>query len=84
MGIAEAYLLFMLSVGLWACYELMRPTLRYLASIDKQDDVLYRNQITAYVTQFCIAAVFAPIFVVIVLVPRLSNATVLAMANRDD
>lgn len=84
MGLAEGYILFMVSVGLWACYELMLPTLRQLKELKRYDDVLVRNPITAYCTIFCIAAVFAPIFVLLILVPNLNNAMVLAMVDRDE
>lgn len=84
MGFAEGYILFMISVGLWACYELMLPTLRELNSLGRQDDVLLRNRFISYSTMFCIAAVLAPLLLLIILVPRLNKAAVMAMVERDD
>lgn len=84
MGFAEGYILFMVSVGLWACYELMVPTLRELNALGRHDDVLLRNRFVSYSTIFCIAAVFAPLMVLIILVPRLNEAAVMSMVERDD
>lgn len=84
MGLGEFYILFMVSVGLWACYELMYPSLRQLKDLERHDDVLLRSKFVSYSTMFCIAAVFAPLFVFLIMVPNLNNAIVLAMVDRDE
>lgn len=76
------YFLFCVSVGLWACYELMAPALRLI--VDRENDVMYQNKLVAYVTLFCMSCLVAPLVVVIIMVPNLNAITVAALAyNRD-
>lgn len=84
MGVAEAYILFMLSVGLLACYELMYSTMRHLAALGRKDDILNQNKTISYLVMFCIGAVFAPLVAVIILVPKLNEIAVTAMVDIDD
>lgn len=75
MSIFLVYILFAVSVGLWACYELMWPVLKAL-SVERPDDVLVQNQLLAYVVMFSISTLTAPITVLSILVPSLQHQVI--------
>jgi hypothetical protein len=79
----ELYLIFMLSVGIWSCYELMAPARRILKKT-RPNDVLVRNSVIAYLVQFCIGAVFAPFMVLVILVPTLYERALHGMTSDKD
>ena len=76
------YFLFAVSVGLWACYELMAPALELV--VDRETDVLYQNKTLAYLSIFGMSCLVAPLVVVIIMVPGLNQTTVWALANKRD
>lgn len=77
----EIYLLFMVSVGVWSCYELMRPA-RAILSITDPNDVLVKSPITAYIVQFCIGAVFAPFMFWVILIPAMYGKALDGLTKR--
>lgn len=72
------YLVFALSVGLWSCYELLRPAISGLGV----EDPLRVNKVSAYIAMLFIGSVFAPLFVVIILVPNLEKAAIEGMQGK--
>lgn len=83
MEVLGWYFLFAASVGLWACYEFMRPAL-YEISITDPKDVLVNNRIIAYVTMFSIAALAAPLIVWLILDPKLHESVLDTLVNKRD
>ena len=75
------YFLFAVSVGLWACYELMWPAIKKIAK-SRPDDVLVKNKFLAYIVMFCIATITAPLTVFSIIIPSL-NAQVMDQLIND-
>lgn len=75
------YFLFAVSVGLWACYELMWSALKKIAE-SRPDDVLVKNKFLAYTVMFCISTITAPLTVFSILIPSL-NAQVMDQLIND-
>jgi hypothetical protein len=67
------YFLFALTTGIWAAYELFNPILEELKVLNP-NDLLVQNKWISMFTMICIATLFAPIFVGLVLTPGLSNS----------
>lgn len=83
MGVLELYLVFMISVGFWSCYELMRPALQIMKT-SGVSNVLSQNVKTAYFVQFCIGTALAPVVAIIILHPGMYAATLLALTSEDE
>lgn len=77
------YFLFAVSVGLWACYELMWSAIKKIAK-SRPDDVLVKNKFLAYTVMFCIATLTAPITVLSILVPSLNSRVLDELINDRD
>lgn len=73
MGIIVAYLLFALTTGLTATYELFYPIIRELEVLNPED-VLVQYKWLSLVTATLGAMLFAPVFIGIVLTPSLAEA----------
>ncbi len=83
MGVLELYLLFMFSVGFWACYEVMRPAIMIMSQHDPSD-VIVENKLIAYTVMFCFGVITAPLMVVIIMVPGFINRLILSLTlNRE-
>lgn len=65
------YFLFAATTGIWATYELFNPILEELKILNPED-LLVQNRWLSLMTMACIATLFAPLFIGIVLTPGLS------------
>lgn len=83
MGVFEAYLLFMISVGIWAAIQLMYPAIEIMKLADP-DDVLVQNKFISYMVMFCIGALVAPFMVVIILSPNLYDVVLTTLTTKRD
>jgi hypothetical protein len=79
----EFYIIFMLSVGVWSCYELMRPARNVLRKTHPED-VLVQSPVIAYLVQFCVGAAFAPFMVPVILVPGLYEKALQGLTSDRD
>jgi len=64
------YFLFAATTGIWATYELFNPLIEELKILNP-NDLLVQNKWLSLFTMACIATLFAPIFIGIVLTPGL-------------
>ena len=64
------YFLFAATTGIWATYELFNPLIEELKILNP-NDLLVQNKWLSLLTMACIATLFAPIFIGIVLTPGL-------------
>lgn len=83
MSIFAIYALFAVSVGILACYELMRPAINQIAK-DRPNDVLVQNKTLAHVIMFCIATLTAPLTVLSIFVPSLQVQVMDQLINDRD
>lgn len=83
MNVFLAYSLFAVSVGLWACYELMWPAIKKIAET-RPDDVLVQHKFLAYLVMFSISTLTAPLTVVSILVPSLNHQVMDQLINDRD
>lgn len=74
----ELYILFAFSVGFWACYELLATALNGL----KSPDFLKDNKFYGYLVMFGTSVIFAPLFVVLILIPSLNRAVVRGLQGK--
>lgn len=79
----EFYIIFMLSVGIWSCYELMRPA-RQILKKTHPEDVLVESPVIAHIAQFCIGAIFAPFMVAVILLPGLYEKALKGLTSGRD
>lgn len=69
-------IVYMLSVGIWSAYEIMRPALYLLISRGAHEDPLVQHKFISYFVMTCIGALTAPFMVVIILVPYLHDSVI--------
>ena len=74
------YFLFAATTGIWATYELFNPIIEELRILNP-NDLLVQNKWLSLLTMACIATLFAPIFIGIVLTPGLSAGFKETMLN---
>ena len=73
MELIYIYILFAVTTGIWSAYELFSPILAEL-SITNPEDILVKNKWLTMVTMAGLAALFAPIFIGLVMTPGMSEA----------
>lgn len=83
MSFLALYGIFALSVGILACYELMRPAINKIAET-RPNDVLVQNKTLAHVIMFCIATLTAPLTVLSIFVPSLQIQVMDQLINDRD
>lgn len=83
MSIFAIYALFAVSVGILACYELMRPAINEIAKT-RPNDVLVQNKIVSHVVMFCIGTLTAPLTVLSIFIPSLQAQVMDQLINDRD
>ena len=69
MGLIDYYLIFALSVGIWACIDLIPEVRSRLFEENRLDDVMYASPKIVFTVMLVICSITAPIVVMTILVP---------------
>ena len=65
----EYYIIFALSVGIWACIDLIPEVRRRLFEENRLDDVMYASPKIVFVVMLVMCTLFAPLVAMTILVP---------------
>lgn len=77
----EYYLIFALSVGIWACFELIPEVRSKLFEENRLNDVMYDNPKTVFVVMLVMCSLVAPLTILTILIPSWRKRAVDNMTN---
>ena len=81
MIIFQYYLLFAISVGIWACIEYIPRIRKTLFEANRLDDPMYDSPYIVFFVVLVVSAVFAPIVFLTIFSEQLRNAATERMCN---
>lgn len=76
------YAILALSVGLWACVDIIPEVRKYLFEHNNLEHTLYDSPFLFFLVLLLLATVLAPIFVVMLLTPTWRSAMVKGMVQQ--
>jgi hypothetical protein len=76
------YAIFALSVGIWACVDLLPEVRATLFEQNRLDDVMYDRPVIAALTLLVISSLGAPLVVLTILSPGLRTSAINALVKK--